>query len=192
MNTAHECSEGIGPMFRNTETSRHLPALNWSRLISSAEDSPVRTSAMPDTEPVLRGEAVPDYGGNSPESFAWWDRSSYLWRTYQHCLFGDLEKFWEPWPISGSMRNGVVFQHAPWVRHTCDSECSSWPTPTASSDTRGFGVPLHERSGRYRQSITLKVQELVREHGWRIHPNFTEALMPFPGDWSVTGDSETP
>jgi hypothetical protein len=57
---------------------------------------------------------------------------------------------------------------------------------------RGFGIPMHRKSGRYRQSIVLRVQELVGKCGWRIHPNFTEALMAFPLDWSAIEESETP
>jgi hypothetical protein len=69
--------------------------------------------------------------------------------------------------------------------HTCDSECSLWPTPTASMDGRGFGIPLHNRSGRYRQSTISRVHALVGEHGWRIHPHFTEALMALPLGWTA-------
>jgi hypothetical protein len=44
---------------------------------------------------------------------------------------------------------------------------------------------MHEHSGRYKRSTVLRVQELVRENGWRIHPNFTEALMDWPMDWTA-------
>ena len=82
--------------------------------------------------------------------------------------------------------NGTLFPRAPWGIHTCDGECSLWPTPTASMDGRGFGIPLHERSGRYKRATVLRVHALVKKHGWRIHPNFTEALMDFPSGWSAT------
>jgi hypothetical protein len=59
-------------------------------------------------------------------------------------------------------------------------------------DGRGFGIPRHTRTGRYRQSTVLRVHALVGEHGWRIHPNFTEALMGFPTDWTEIEPSATP
>jgi len=31
---------------------------------------------------------------------------------------------------------------------------------------------------------------MVGEHGWRIHPNFTEALMGFPLEWTAIEQSE--
>jgi hypothetical protein len=58
-------------------------------------------------------------------------------------------------------------------------------------DGRGFGIPLHERSGRYKLETVLRVQGLVNEHGWRIHPRFTEALMGFPSGWSEIAPTET-
>jgi hypothetical protein len=59
-------------------------------------------------------------------------------------------------------------------------------------DGRGFGIPLHENTGRYKVSTVKRVHELVIEHGWRIHPDFTEALMGFPAGWSEIEESETP
>lgn len=146
---------------------------------------------MPDME-LDWTESAAAFGGSTHGSFANWDHESLSWRTSQLCLNGDLERFSAPFPASGTMRNGRIFSRAPWVAHTHDDECSLWPTPTASMDGRGFGIPLHERSGRYKLSTVLRVQELVRENGWRIHPNFTEALMEFPSDWSAITQSETP
>jgi hypothetical protein len=58
-------------------------------------------------------------------------------------------------------------------------------------DGRGFGIPLHKRSGRYKASTVSRVQELVIENGWRIHPHFTETLMGFPIGWTEVALSET-
>lgn len=134
----------------------------------------------------------PASGLSTPDSLASWDRKSLSWRTSQRCLIEGWQKFSERFPTSGSMRNGTLLPRAPWGIHTCDGECSLWPTPTASMDGRGFGIPLHERSGRYKRETVLRVHALVKEHGWRIHPNFTEALMGFPSGWSAIEASETP
>jgi len=161
-----------------------------SELASLAEDSPVRTSPTPDMVPELMGSGL-DFGGQWYEPFAWYDPTSCSWRTWQRCLSGEYQEYLGTWPIAGMTRNGLAYQLAPLVRHMCDDECSLWPTPTASMDGRGFGIPMHERSGRYKRSTVLRVQELVRENGWRIHPNFTEALMDLPMEWTAIEQSET-
>lgn len=136
-------------------------------------------------------ENDPGCGLNSRASLASFDPDSSLWRTSQRSLTGELEPFSETFPESGMTRSGRLYLHAPWVLHTCDDECSLWPTPTASMDGRGFGIPLHENTGRYKLSTVRRVHALVGEHGWRIHPHFTEALMGFPTDASAIAQSET-
>jgi hypothetical protein len=159
--------------------------------ICSVEASPAKTSHSLETEKGWTGPGQ-DFGSNTSDSWARYDRVSSSWRTSQLSLFEGLDEFLETWPNFGSMRSGEVYRRAPWVRHTCDNDCSLWPTPTASMDGRGFGIPLHERSGRYKQSTVSRVRDLVLQHGWRIHPHFTEALMGFPIGWSAIEASETP
>lgn len=172
------------------ETSEACGETNLSELTLLQEGSLAKTLASLDSEQVLPGPDL-GFGSNTQGSFAWFDRDSLSWRTWQLCLSGEWEKFSEPWPASGLMRNGQLLARAQWVRHICDEECSLWPTPTASMDGRGFGIPMHNKSGRFRKSIVLRVQDLVRKHGWRIHPNFTEALMNYPKDWTEIKESET-
>ena len=131
------------------------------------------------------------YGSSMPALLACWAQKSSSWRTSQRSLIEEWTPFSEPFPTSGTMQNGTLFPRAPWGIHTCDGECSLWPTPTASMDGRGFGIPLHNKTGRYKQSTVRRVQDLVGKHGWRIHPNFTEVLMGFPLDASAITPSET-
>lgn len=77
--------------------------------------------------------SVQGFGMSTPESFARWDRDTLSWRTSQHSLLGGLETFSEPWPISGTMRNGRVSRRPMWVPPTCENESLSWPTPRANS-----------------------------------------------------------
>ncbi len=158
---------------------------------SSAEGSLARTSASPETAQDSKASA-PDSGVNTLESLASYDPISRSWRTSQLSLFEGFSRFSETLPRSGTLLNGRIYQRAPWGRHMCDNDCSLWPTPTASMDGRGFGIPLHERSGRYKKSTVSRVHGLVLKHGWRIHPHFMEALMGFPIGWSATDSSETP
>lgn len=173
---------------------KHWPAAkrfsDVNELTSLAEDSPVRIFHGRGAEMDLKASGL-DFGGQWYEPFAWYDQISQSWRTWQRCFNGEWAEFLGTWPIAGMTRNGLAYRLAPLVRHMCDSECSLWPTPTASMDGRGFGIPMHERSGRYKLSTVLRVQELVRENGWRIHPNFTESLMDLPLDHSAIEQSET-
>jgi hypothetical protein len=175
----------IDPFYRKV-LEKHWPKLEKFADVEQMcylEDSHAKTLASLDTEPDWTESAL-DFGGNTYEPFAWFDPISQLWRTWQLCFNGEWAPFSETWPRSGMTHNGLAYQLAPLVQHTCDSECSLWPTPTASMDGRGFGIPMHERSGRYKLSTVLRVQELVRDCGWRIHPNFTEALMGLPSGWT--------
>ena len=157
----------------------------------SAAASHAKTYREPDT--ALGSMAIgQDCGLNISDSLASFDQSSSLWRTSQLSLSGELTPYAEAWPASGMMRNGRLYLRAPLVRHTCDSDCSLWPTPTASMDGRGFGIPLHNKTGRYKRSTVSRVHALVGEHGWRIHPHFTEALMGFPTGWTEIAPSEMP
>ena len=163
------------------QMSLGVPESDQSTL--SAAGSLVRTSATQAKALDWPARAAA-YGLNSRVSLASYDPNSQSWRTSQLCLNGEWETFSGTWPESGTTRNGQLFRRAPWVPHMCDDECSLWPTPTASMDGRGFGIPLHERAGRYKKSTVRRVHALVGAHGWRIHPNFTEVLMGFPLGWT--------
>ena len=159
----------------------------WTSLL---EVFRAKTSAGRDLETELAVSAR-DSGGSMRASLASYDHESSSWRTSQRCLLEGWELFAETWPESGMTQNGQLYLGAPWVRHTCDDECSLWPTPTASMDGRGFGIPLHKETGRYKLSTISRVHALVGEHGWRIHPNFTEALMDYPTDHTAIEESGT-
>jgi hypothetical protein len=170
------------------EPSRPLTPTNGESM-SSAEDSPARTSAtLVDEKDLLARDQ--DFGLSSREWFARLDQSTLSWRTSQRCLTGELAPYSATWPEAGLMRHGKCYRRAPSVPHIHDGDCSLWPTPTASMDGRGFGIPLHNRTGRYKQTTVRRVQELVGKHGWKIHPNFTEVLMGFPLDASAIAPSE--
>lgn len=186
-----ESSRSTGRTRAATTTCEPSERTTSSLSTFSAEASPAKISLGLETALASMAPAAA-CGRSTGVSFANYDRATRSWRTCQLSLQGGLEPYSETWPSSGSMRNGRVFSAAPWVRHTHDSECSLWPTPTASMDGRGFGIPLHENADRYRLSTVRRVHALIGEHGWRIHPRFTEALMGFPSEWTAIEPSETP
>lgn len=86
-------------------------------LISSLAASPVRTSATLGGESASTASAQ-DCGVNLPGSFAYFDRATSSWKTYQRSLFEDSDESSVIWPRWGLMWNGVAFQLRQWVRLT--------------------------------------------------------------------------
>lgn len=119
--------------------------------------------------------------------FAFLDRVSWCWRTYQGCLMEGLARFSGRWPEWGTIRNGASYRRVPSVHHIHVKECSLLPTPTASMGKRGFGF---SRTGRRR----MNRQTLARVHaiGWTPSPEYQEWLMGFPDGWTELDASETP
>jgi hypothetical protein len=102
--------------------------------MSSAADSPARTSALPAEAPALPA-AVPLSGGGYAEPFAWYDRNTQSWRTWQRCLIEGWTLYAETWPRSGMTRSGIAYQLPPLVLLTDATESGSWPTPTVIDAT---------------------------------------------------------
>jgi DNA (cytosine-5)-methyltransferase 1 len=73
--------------------------------------------------------SVQDCGQKWPESLAKYDRSTSLWRTAQHSLFGDLEEFSGIWPRWGSMRSGESWQRDTPGHLTSETGSGLWLTP---------------------------------------------------------------
>jgi len=187
---ASKSFDRTGQMSLAMETSERSTELQETPT-SFAEASHAKTSAMLVLALELR-ESDPAFGLNSRASLARFDPATSSWRTSQRSLTEEWEEYSETFPESGMTRSGQLYQRVPWALHMCDDGCSLWPTPTASMDGRAFGIPLHENTGRYKLSTVRRVHELVGEHGWRIHPHFTEALMGFPTGQSAIARSETP
>ena len=87
-------------------------------------------------------------GPNLRGSYASYDQSTALWRTYQGCLFEGWETFSETWPSSGTMRNGAVYPLPPWVLPISESGSSLWPTPDTQNHRDGTKVRNAEKQGR--------------------------------------------
>lgn len=99
---------------------------------------------MPERAQACRG-IVPGSGGVSAEPFAWFDPSSWSWKTSQGSLLEDSTSFSGPWPVSGVMRNGKLYARATSGRHSFARESSLWLTPNA---TPGATSNNGENAGR--------------------------------------------
>jgi hypothetical protein len=113
--------------------------------MSYVEASPARISRLPGQAP---GCPVPvqDSGGRWLEPFAWYDRPTRSWRTWQRSLFGGWEPFSETWPRAGMTRNGIAYQRRPLAPLTKEIASGSWRTPGAGDGARG-AMYVHERAG---------------------------------------------
>ena len=78
----------------------------------------------------MESEAV--YGERWHASFAKYDHDLHLWKTHQCSLLEDFIEFSETWPKWGMMQNGVCSERVMSVRRIKETECGSWPTPTAA------------------------------------------------------------
>ena len=87
-----------------------------------------RTSASP--ERVLGFTKAParPSGGSGTASFAWLDRASSSWRTWQLSLAGGWETYSSRLPKRGTMRSGILSERGKWARPIAGTGCSSSPT----------------------------------------------------------------
>ena len=164
-------SPSTGPTFPATTTCEPLQ-LNASPqmalpLTLSAEASPVRTSAPLAKEPEW---TVPgrDYGLNTPDLLASFDRNTSSWRTSQHCLVEGLTVFSETWPRSGLMQNGIAYQLPPLVRPTDETGSGLWPTPVVPNGGRSVS---HVNDWRGRTAY---------HNGKKVQVNLAQAVKLWP------------
>lgn len=99
--------------------------------MSSLAASPVRTCLVQARAPACP-EPVRDSTGNWCEPFAWFDRDTQSWRTWQTCLVEGLALFSQTWPRSALMLNGIAFRRAPSAPLTSATASGSLPTPRAN------------------------------------------------------------
>lgn len=159
---------------------------------SSPEASPAKTQALQTSTAKERLESEPDY---TPRRLDWLARLApdSSWRTSQACLIEGLETFSDPWPTSGLMRNGNVFQRETLELTTFETGCGSWPTP-AARDGKDLSRTTAFLSARKRHSPSIATRLLENGVPWSRVSQFYEASMGFPLEWSagVYMRSETP
>ena len=86
---------------------------------------------MQESAPALP-ESVRDSTGNLCEPFAWFDRSTRSWKTWQRCLVTGWETFSGTWPRAGIVLNGIAFRRQPSAPLTRGTGSGSLPTPQAT------------------------------------------------------------
>lgn len=170
--------------------------------ISSAVDSHARTSACQENARES-AVSVAACGRSSFESFAYYDRSSSSWRTYQRSLFQTPEtnqpqyqEFLETWPRAGSMLNGTVSRRQPLVPITKGIGSSLWPTPRASMGDHMICWKRAE-SGEHRCNLEDFLAWLwlkegnVRTRGFDVNPDWLDWYAGFPVRWTDLKETAT-
>jgi len=130
-----------------------------------------------------------DYGSNTPDLLAKYDPGSSSWRTLQRCLITEWATFSGPFPRSGTMRNGMLFQRPQLVGCTVGSDFGSRliPTPTAC-DHKGSGRLRLERGANNNLRDWFKIL-----HGFLYPPvAAVEYLMGLPIGHTDLKPSEMP
>ena len=200
-----ECLLNIGQPFPSTETSVISSEEILSRWTLSAGDSRVKISVMQEKaqESKVAGQGC---GRSLPESFAWYDRDTCLWKTYQRCLTGEWAEYSATFPRAGMMRNGIVCPLRPLAPHISVTGFGYLPTPHASlgefKAAAKMEVPscfnlLHNnrtrKSGAKIGSSLRWSPEFIREHlrtGGELNPEWIEVLMGFPATWTMLDDND--
>ena len=149
--------------------------------MSLAADFPVKTLVPQDQKLESKGR-VPDSGAKWRGLLARFDPVTCLWKTAQHSLIEDSGSCLETWPAWGSTRGGECFQLAPLVLHTCDDDCSFWPTPRAAMAKSGFGNG-RPQNNRYRKAVIDRCAQI----GWSASPEMLEAVQGWPIGWTTPG-----
>jgi hypothetical protein len=177
---------GIFPGSRSGMTSVPSTAAHGAEpSTSSAEGSRAKTSRRRGKVPASK-ESARDSGLSSLASLARYDRNTCLWKTPQCSLVEGLGVFSETWPHWGMMLDGECFPLAPLVLHTCDDDCSLWPTPRAIMGKSGFAMGAPGK-GRYRKTVIDRCAQI----GWTPSGEMQEAVQGWPIGWTDCEPLET-
>ena len=110
-----------------TPTSESSEEATSNPSMSSAADSPAKTSATP-AGARDRRRTLGSLVASTPDSLASYDPATSSWRTSQLSLLEDSSVFLETWPRSGMTRNGTAYRLRPLAPLTDATGSGSWPT----------------------------------------------------------------
>ena len=129
-------------------------------------------------------ESVRDSSGKWCEPFAWYDQNYGCWRTFQQCLQGGFTEWSGVWPAAGMTRNGIAYRRTPTAHPTTAPESMLLPTP-AARDGRGSSKKRHRNNPNSIVGATSDVLRISPQCPPCTHPNFAEAIMGLPKDYTA-------
>ena len=162
----------------------------WSRLTSWQVGFHVPTSATSASVPDWP-ESIQDSGGTWCEPFAWFDRATSLWRTWQRCVNGEWALYLATWPKAGMTRNGIAYRRQPLERR-CDVNGSIWLPNLNASEYKGASRKRYKGSPHFRGTKMSEGLRTCEDDPQYLDPSFAEAVMGYPISWTDLGGSVTP
>ena len=135
-------------------------------------------------------------GGKCSGSFAWYDRDSSLWRTWQRCLTGGLMKFLDRWPKAGMMQNGHALELPSLDSCTTEKDSILWPTTRAGMKTHGVcwkRVSSGDHRSNLEEYAAMKMGISQEMGPYMMNPLWCEVFMGYPKNHTDLGSkpSET-
>lgn len=182
------CQKILTKHFWNTLKFSDVKEFN--NLISSQAGSLAKMSQSPGSEQGLVDQEAGS-GQSSLGAFAYYDRDTRSWKTFQDSFLVGLDEFSGTWPKAGTMRSGIVYQQPPLVPDVSVFGSSFWPTITAS-EWKGSSKNRFKGSQFLRRD---KLSSALRQNSkslTHLNPNFAEAYGGFPTGWTELKPSEIP
>ncbi|HLG97208.1 MAG TPA: hypothetical protein VKX49_12925 [Bryobacteraceae bacterium] len=162
MNSAARSFGSTGRKCRAFETSQKSKGGSLNGSISSAADSPLRTSRKPENAQASK-DLARAFGLSSPALLGFFDPDTFLLKTSQVCLItGQCQELSENWPDSGMWDLGSAYELHSSERAISENESSSWPTTRASS---GGGNRSAYPGAPYRPALTQIAQNWPTPRG---------------------------
>ena len=147
--------------------------------MSLQEDFPAKTSVWQGEKKESQRNPDQVYFTNSSESYAWYDRNTLSWKTWQRSLITDWTSFSGSWPKQGSIVNGRAYLRVHWepVTDVRDGGVSqlieSLPTPTASDVEGGVAKDVQFKNGRFFRENKQGVR-------WGVKLRDAVSILPTP------------
>jgi len=160
-----------------------------SLVISSAADSLAKTPLSHVLPKGNASELEAQEQGCGKKSNVWpliYDHDTSSWKTCQVSLVPGLELFSETWPRSGTMQNGVAYQHPRPVSRTSGIGCGLWPTPT-SRDYRDISTKGPYLSQLKRRCPSTATRLQANGIHWSAISRIYEMMMGYQLDYTKNG-----
>lgn len=149
-------------------------------LTSLVEDFRVKTSALPGSVKVLKGND-PAYGVRCIELYGRLDLSTSSLRIRQLSLFPVSNKSYATFPKSGMMRNGNVYQTTHLDTRTKGIGFTLLPTPT-KSDHKATYANVEALTRYLNSGHQIRVSDILAQKGFLKSQRIAllEMMMGFP------------
>ena len=125
------------------------------------------------------------------EELATFDRDTQSWKTSGDISLWEEQPSLEILPLSGTTRNGTLFER-PLLEHLIvENGCSLWPTPTSAAWTVATSMDAARRMVATRgpsSRLTEEVATTEPESNGFLNPEWVEWLMGFPPGWTDLKD----